>query len=279
MEQAIIDISQLIEAANRLPPLPASLTQLAAIVATDDFALRDLIDVVSYDPVLTARLLRAANSASSAAASEVATVRDAVVRLGAGPVLAIAMGGTVGSRVRRSSADAATVASLWSHSVATAVACEVVKGFAAVEVPVAAMTAALLHDIGKLVLAETLTPHILQLLEEVAAAENLDTKDAEMAVLLVDHGELGAVASRAWQLPEDITDAIEHHHTPEELTRPVVAAVALADVIAHDLIGTPLSDEALRTESLAALHISEASYDVLTATACERNELLADQFG
>ena len=270
-----IDGERLVEAANRLQGLPASLTQLASIVASDNFSLRDVVDVISYDPALTARLLRAANSVMSASASPVGTVHDAVVRLGAGPVLTIAMGDAVGSRMRRNGAAGDT--SLWAHSIRTAAASEAVKRTSARDVPAVAMTGALLHDVGKLVLAEALSPHVLRLLEEVAENEDLTSEQAETAVLMVHHGELGAIAARAWMLPEEITDAILYHHDIAQLDTVLGCAVALADQVAYD--GErgveDASDRAV--ELMTRLGISTDGYPSLLAAAADRYEMLAER--
>jgi len=92
----VIEMQRLVDAANSLEPLPASVTRLAALVASDDYDARDVVEVISFDPALTASILHAANSASSAATKPVSTVHDAVVRLGGGPVLSIATGGRFG---------------------------------------------------------------------------------------------------------------------------------------------------------------------------------------
>jgi len=270
-----IDGERLVEAANRLQGLPASLTQLASIVASDDFSLRDVVEVISYDPALTARLLRAANSAVSAASSPVGTVHDAVVRLGAGPVLTIATGDAVGSRMRRNGAAGDTA--LWAHSIRTAAASEAVKRTAACDVPAVAMTGALLHDVGKLVLAEALSPHVLRLLEEVAENEDLTSEQAETAVLMVHHGELGAIAARAWMLPDDITEAILHHHDAGQLAGTLGSAVALADRVAYDGERGVEAASPTTLELLDHLGIAADAYPSLLATAAERYEMLAER--
>jgi HD-like signal output (HDOD) protein len=271
-----IPLEQLTEAANRLEGLPTSLTRLTSLVASNDFRLDEVVEVISYDPVLTAGLLRAANSASSGASREISTVQEAVVRLGASTVSSLAMGATVGGRFRRSQA----APGLWVHSVTATIACDIVNFRSKVWVPAAAATAALLHDVGKLVLAEALTPNILRRLELVATSENLTADEAERAVLMVDHGELGAIAAQAWELPDVIVGGIANHHRIERAESPLDWAVMLADAIAHSV--TEDLEEARVPAAQAALEwleLTEADYlDMVLATK-ERWDKVAEHYG
>ena len=82
-------------------------------------------EIVQFDEALTASLLQSANSSWSASRSEITTVRDAVIRLGASPVLAL----TLGMTVRRQLLDSLPQyglgeGELWRHSVAASLAAE-----------------------------------------------------------------------------------------------------------------------------------------------------------
>ena len=75
--------------------------------------------------------------------------------------------------------------------------------------------AALLHDIGKLVLSEfieDLSGKIFKLIDD----EGLSFLEAEKSVLGIDHAELGAVILEKWEFPEDVITAVKKHHTPFE---------------------------------------------------------------
>ncbi len=272
--EATISVERLTEAANRLEGLPTSLTRLTAIVSAPDFSMDEVVEVIGFDPILTAILLRAANSASSAASREISTVREAVVRLGASSVSALAMGATVGARFRRASADA----DLWRHSVASTIACDVISARSRVRIPAAAATAALLHDVGKLVLAEALTPNILNLLQSVAKSENLTEHEAERAVLMVDHGELGAVAARAWQLPDVIVDGIALHHAGAGCS--FDHAVQLANAVAHGIASEECDLPSPVVEGpLDALGLGVDDFVEIVLTTRTRWEKLAESYG
>jgi putative nucleotidyltransferase with HDIG domain len=168
----------------------------------------------------------------------------------------------------------------WRHAVTAALSSELVREVSPMYIPAAAMTAALLHDVGKLVLAKALTPHMVHLIAQVAAAEQLTPLEAEMAVLETHHGELGAIAAEAWELPEAIIEAIRFHHTPWEASSPVPTVVYIADVVAHAAAWDDPSQQpdATTVRALEVMEIPSDSYGDLTDTAIERYEQLAGRF-
>ena len=99
--QSPIDLDALAEAAACLDPLPASVVRLAGMVASGEPDLNEIAEIVSYDQALTASLLRSANSSWSATRTPITTVRDAVVRLGYGTVLSLALGVNVRRRMNQ----------------------------------------------------------------------------------------------------------------------------------------------------------------------------------
>ncbi|MDQ1385811.1 MAG: hypothetical protein QOG65_3190, partial [Actinomycetota bacterium] len=127
------------------------------VAACESPDLAQIVDIVRYDQALTAALLRSANSSWSAARTEIATVRDAVVRLGAGPVLALALGVNVRGRMETAiPAYELAEGELWSHSVLAMLAAETLRSHVGMshgghKLPAETPTAALLHDVGKLV--------------------------------------------------------------------------------------------------------------------------------
>src|SRR3954447_21571304 len=102
-----------------------SMTRLASLVCDNAPALDGVVEVVRFDQALTASLLASANSSWSASRTRVTTVRDAVIRLGTGPVLSLALGSVVRSRLQRAVPEYGLAeGDLWQHSVAASLAAE-----------------------------------------------------------------------------------------------------------------------------------------------------------
>jgi putative nucleotidyltransferase with HDIG domain len=237
----MIDLDALTTAAEALEPLPASVTRLA-VLATGDAQLDAVVEVVQFDQALTAALLATANSSWSASRTRITTVRDAVLRLGTGPVLSLALGASVRNRMHRAVPEYGLAeGELWEHSVAALLAAELLGRRAPVKPPVETATAALLHDVGKLVMARFLDDDLLQSLHR-AAEEGIGRRRAEVDVLGVNHAELGALVAQTWRLPPSLVRGIGYHHDPRLGGELICFAVHLADVVAK-AVGAGLEDD------------------------------------
>lgn len=213
----MIDLDRLIQQAREMAPFRATTVRLAQMVASPDCDISEVADLIAYDEAMTVKLLRAANCAAYANLSPIATAQEAVARLGTAQVLALAV--ATGARPHLQTKlpgynlnDGA----LWHHSVAAAVAAEVVPRFCTGEVPAEAFTAALLHDVGKVVMGRFLDSEVLRSIAEAKEAEGLTQLEAESRVLGVHHGELGGLVVQHWQLPAGIVAGTIFHHNPAE---------------------------------------------------------------
>jgi putative nucleotidyltransferase with HDIG domain len=212
----LVDQDALVLAARELEPLPTTVTRLARILARHDWEMREVEEAIALDQALTPRILRLANSALSSRGHRIATVGEAVMRVGTGPLFSMAM--ALGVK-RRFAAPVKPYGlaegELWKHSVAAALTVESLGARLRRRLPVESFTAALLHDVGKLVLARFLDEERLGLLRAAAERGRLSERDAELEILGVDHGELGAIIAQHWQLPDPLVRAVQHHHAPD----------------------------------------------------------------
>jgi HD-like signal output (HDOD) protein len=240
----VIDLTAVARRANDLEPLPATVTRLAALFASDSVDIREVAEVASYDQALAATLIRQANSSLVGGRVAIATVKDAVVRLGAATTLSLATGTKVRRAMSRSLPEyGLEEGDLWRHGVAASLAAELLPDHCSGFVPPAATTAALLHDVGKLVMARFLTPRVRAVLQRAHEEGGMGQLEAEVDLLQIHHGELGGLIVQRWQLPDQIVVGIIHHHTPEDAgDEPVAHAVHIADVVAK-AVGAGLETE------------------------------------
>lgn len=224
---------RLLRQADALEPLPATATRLVTLLSQSEWMIRDVEEVVRLDLGLTARVLRFANSAWTAHLASVSTVRDALMRIGVGTALSLAIAEGVRPRLLKPlPAFDLQPGRLWQHAVAAALATEIVTKRARTPIPPETVTAALLHDVGKVVLDEVMDEATLTALRRAWSSGTLSRIEAECQVLGMDHGELGGYMARHWGLPERVAAAITHHHTPAAAQSTICDVVHLANGVA-----------------------------------------------
>jgi len=227
---------ELIAKVRNLPSISQAALALVGLLEQGDSCNEDIVQVLKRDSVLTAKLLRACNSPYLALDAPVDSVDQAVLILGHGQilhmVLTLAFGGAMSVTLPAYALDATD---LLRHSFTAATAAEkaVNSGLQIdIDAPLA-FTVGLLHDFGKLVIQQVLTPEMQSAIRK-QVAEGLSTADAERNVVGVDHAEVGSTLLYMWRLPEPIIEGVANHHRPVLEPRPHVSAVAsLANSIAH----------------------------------------------
>jgi HD-like signal output (HDOD) protein len=233
----VIDHRELLASAEGLGALPTTVTQLASIVSNPDHELSEIVEVVSFDQALTATLLRRANSAALGARFQIKTVRDAAMWLGSGSLLSMALATNVSRRLSEPiPAYGLAEGQLWKQSVAASLSAEVIRTKAGVDVPAEAPTAALLHDFGKVVLAQHFGARVLNLLGQAAIADHLGLLEAETKVFGVNHADIGGLVAQQWKLPHSIVEAIIHHHHTGAHPTAVSATVSLAHAMVPEVL-------------------------------------------
>ena len=241
-----------LDGVTSLPPAPMLLTKLLALFRDQDHDIDQVVQLIGYEPSLTAQLLRTCNSACFAGEQPTADIFDAVTRIGLYQVYCLVVA-IYGAKAK----------ALWRHSVAVAVSASVVADHAG-QNKAEAFTAGLLHDIGKLVLASTEREAYARLIER-AKKEGVLLGALERGSFVIDHAELGGELMRRWDLPPHIVAAVRYHHeiaaAPpfEQLT----AAVQVGDMLSHQLLSEDLGSSDVLTPSTVALDILQLSLDDL----------------
>ena len=221
---------QLVDRVKNLPPVSQAALKLVNLLDQPEADNDEIVNAIKCDNILTAKLLRACNSPYFGLDEPVASVDQAVLILGHQQILHIVLTLAFGSAMVVSLPGYAVEASeLWRHSLITAAAAEIIVVEASginVEKPVA-FTVGLLHDIGKLVLSQALTPDLQAAIRHLIEGRQISRSEAEKLVLGTEHGEVGACLLQAWHLPEEIIEATANHHAP------VVEPVAKLSTVTH----------------------------------------------
>ena len=226
---------------KRLPSMPAIYIELNDALASDATGAAEIAAIVEQDPAMSAKILQLVNSAFFALSSHVFKIKDAVVILGV-----------------RQIRDLFLVSRLFDHYPQdknwTSFSfenlfdrCMVVGRFAraicreqrvAADIADKAFLAALLQDLGMLVIATRDAEKYSEVMRE-AAGMNQPLYAIEKLRLGVNHMEVGACILGLWNLPPEVTEAVLYHSHPnstagEKFTP--LTAVHIADSILPDVV-------------------------------------------
>ena len=202
-----------------LPTLPTVVAKIVNLVQDPNTTARTLAKIISSDQVLTAKVLKLANSSYYGFPRKIGTVNLAVVLLGYRTVRDIALSVSVIEQFSQQDGDLwFDYSRFWEHSIATGVAAQAFARQFRYQVTGEAFVAGLIHDIGKLVLNQYMKREFRKVLSLVNTEELL-FHEAEEKVLGVNHGRIGAWTVERWNLPKNLVDALAHHHSPENAHR------------------------------------------------------------
>jgi putative nucleotidyltransferase with HDIG domain len=222
----------LLSLAEAMRPLPMTVCRLAALIADEHSQMADVVTILRDDPSLVAALLRQSNSAASAPATEIVTVEAAIVRLGLARVLAIATHTAIGTQPQEAlAAYDLPPGQLWDHSIRVSYVAEAIYRRSPKKVGPEVVTAALLHDIGQIVLDKVLDPLHFHL----ARDHHVLVTTAERELVEVDHAELGAMLLELWEIPSSISNAVRYHHEPATDVDFPAHVVRAANLLSHVL--------------------------------------------
>jgi len=229
--------TEIINQVKDLPVVPDTARKLTRLLSEHDTHREEVIQTLRCDNVMTAKLLRICNSVHTGLSSPVGSIDQAVLLLGDNAIFrmvcAIGFGGAMGFSMPGHAVEAN---GLWGHSLSTGMGAEYLTEIEAYGEfqPSIAFTAGLLHDIGKVVLNQILTPKWRAEIRTRISEEACCRVEAEKIVLGANHAEIGACLLQKWALPETIIEGVANHHAP--IIEPVVqlsAVVYLANNAAH----------------------------------------------
>lgn len=250
-----------------LPPAPRVLSQLLMLLNQPDVHASQIVELITFDPALTAKVLQRCNNAAFGLASSVSNLDEAVTLVGFNAIYRlVAM--VVGESLLSAEQEGYGIGrgELWEHSVTSAVAARVLARKLGGEENLV-FTAALLHDIGKLVLGAFLEDWKQSMFQQTGPSGR-SLLEAEKTVLGVEHAEIGGRVLEGWNFPENLVNAVRHHHDPAQ-ARPyeqLAAYVHLGDIAAHCLgkaQGYVSFAVRPREEALQILEISPNEIDAL----------------
>ena len=206
-------------ALERLPALAHTRTRLLALFADENAKPEDIVAAIESDAAITIAVLRAGEASNVAGALARLSERDLLALVGDLPVFDF---------FDRSSLLAAWAGRVRVHAAATQLAAQRISQELDQPMTGSLSTAALLHDVGKVVLAHAYDDY--EGLVAVPATPEERVR-LERQALGIDHAVAGAVALRRLGLPPELAAAVERHHGVDASGD--AGLIRLADMLAH----------------------------------------------
>ena len=258
-----INKEELLVSVNRLPVLSNVVSKAIKLIEDPNCSIRELSDIISKDQSISVKVVRLANSAFYGTPRKMTSLHEALIRLGLKTSRSLLITASM-SNLFRKMADGfiITKSQLWTHSYAVAfISGSIAKATKRVDNDIA-FTAGIIHDIGKLILANHLK-NSYQDIVKLSIDSNVELWTVEDQKLGLNHATIGGLVLDHWNFPETIVTAVSNHHslTCESEFDSLTGVLTLADGLAiekgigissvgipHELIGyiqeiISLSDE------------------------------------
>lgn len=231
----------------RLPSLPAIAVRVVELCRDTKVSVRDVGQLLSHDPALSAKILRTINSSYYGLRQPVTTVPHAVAMLGLEAVKMLALGFSLVPVLKDCGGQIFDPVPLWRRSLGAAVGAQAIARRVGLPRADEAFIAGLLQDMGVMAMIATLRDDYAALLTQ-AGPMHSRLLALERQRLDLDHTVVGQRLAQQWNLPEALAAVIRWHETPDEAPLPqrdFLRAVALAG-FAVDCLGHRRSDSASR---------------------------------
>ncbi|MFW5331616.1 HDOD domain-containing protein [Hydrogenophaga sp. ZJX-1] len=221
-----MQLDKLLKQPQALPSAPKVVRKLMDTFNQEDVDLLQVAAYIEDDPVLTAKLLKMANSAFFGLHRSVATARDAIHVMGLIKVRALVIGAAMGEGFH--CVGGINLNQFWRYSLNVAN----LSRYIALPIKIdenTAFTAGLVHGIGELMMHVGMPEAMLDLDRSLHMLD-LKRARAEKGLFGYSYAEAGAALAREWRFPKKMIDAIEHQVAPfdNDVYEPIAGVIHIA---------------------------------------------------
>jgi HD-like signal output (HDOD) protein len=234
-------LKQLATRVKSLPAIPAIYQRLTNELRKEDASMEQIGEIISHDVGMTAKILQLVNSAFFGLPQPMSNPAEAVTYLGLSTVRALVLSLQVFSQFKDPHLAGFSLNALADHCWTTAVFARRIARVERCDSKTIdqCFIAGLLHDVGRLILADGLTEQYTKVWNE-ARQNKLPLWEVEQKEFGATHADVGAYLLGLWGLPNPIVEAVALQHRPGLCIAPgfsPLAAVHIASALAHEQEG------------------------------------------
>lgn len=225
---------KLAAAVDGMPAFPKSVEKILKLTRDADCTPKDLVQVIDKDPVVTVKILKVVNSAYYGLPRKITSINHAVVYLGFNTIKNLALSIAAIGMLPKDNAAGFDGQQYLLHSLATAGIAKRLALRLDDADPTDCFIAGLLHDFGKVVLAQFMPVEFLRALQH----SQHDCSSLHLALqqeIGTDHSVVGAMLVEKWCFAPALIETIRHQHGPAMKDSAMVACVFAANQAAKKL--------------------------------------------
>lgn len=248
-------LKALVSQISTLPSLPVVFVELLQELRNPNASVQRVADLIGRDVAMTAKVLQLVNSSFFGLTVHVKDVHHAAALLGLNALKPLVLSAGVFRQLEESRVPAALAEQVLEHSLAVGCLAKRLADAEGLGRDAAdnAMLAGILHDIGKLVLADHFG---LEYAHVCLAAESADLPllNAELDQFAASHADIGGYLLGLWGLPQDLIEAVALHHDPGDhdvAQFTPLTAVHVANALVH--LGREVLDASASARAAAKL--------------------------
>ena len=210
-------VKSIVAKMGSFPSLPPMYVKVVNALNSRNTSVADIGQAISGDLAISAKVLQVVNSSFYGYDEKISDITHAVQILGLDCVKNLVLAIQVFGKSGHSPDQKALTDQLWHHSMSVAVAAKRIMEYETRENPEKAgeeaYTAGLMHDIGKLVMINSI-PEEYEKARTLSREKGIPQWKAEEEVIGCNHAEAGAYLLGRWGMPAPLVEAVALHHEP-----------------------------------------------------------------
>lgn len=203
----------LVKGVIKLISLPEIFIRVNQVMSDPNHDAKQLGDVISHDPSLTARILRIVNSAFYGLRVKIELVSRAVSVIGEEDLRNLVLATSAVETFKRIPNELVDIDLFWRHSIHTGIVSKLLSKHCNILHGERLFIAGLLHDIGKLIMYHQEPDLSQDILVEASDTDGV-IFHAEEELLGFNHADVGGALVNAWKLADTLKDTVSYHHAP-----------------------------------------------------------------
>ena len=197
-----------------LPSMRKAVMEAQEIMADPNSNMEDLAAIIETEQSMAVKVLKLINSPYYGLGRKISSIRQACSLLGFQAlrevIVAVGVSNVLGRKLKGYEFESGE---LWLHSIATGFCARILAEKRNRELANDVYTGGLLHDVGKIILDRYVLDRRAAF-DDFMQDETKTVLEAEKQILGFDHAEIASDICRKWNIPENVTPAIQYHHYP-----------------------------------------------------------------